>query len=144
MNLYLINLCINLYLHIRRYSSNSLILREAQLASDPNDSSLLARIAGAKGKLFDTKLSIIKVGCDFMSAFSASGLCWVLFRSSINEGLITVGSLVSALISIRSILRHQQPIFCLLYTSDAADDTPCVDLGGRRIIKKKKTTEVYT
>ena len=23
---------------------------------------------------------------------------------------------------------------CLLYTSDAADDTPCVDLGGRRII----------
>eukprot|EP00831_Metopus_contortus_P054465 TRINITY_DN45859_c0_g1_i1.p1 TRINITY_DN45859_c0_g1~~TRINITY_DN45859_c0_g1_i1.p1 ORF type:complete len:262 (+),score=60.49 TRINITY_DN45859_c0_g1_i1:148-933(+) len=28
---------------------------------------------------------------------------------------------------------------CLLYTSDAADDTPCVDLGGRRIIKKKKT-----
>ena len=26
--------------------------------------------------------------------------------------------------------------FCLLYTSDAADDTPCVDLGGRRIIKK--------
>ncbi len=26
---------------------------------------------------------------------------------------------------------------CLLYTPDAADDTPCVDLGGRRIIKKK-------
>ena len=28
---------------------------------------------------------------------------------------------------------------CLLYTSDAADDMQCVDLGGRRIIKKKKT-----
>ena len=27
---------------------------------------------------------------------------------------------------------------CLLYTSDAADDMQCVDLGGRRIIKKKK------
>ena len=26
---------------------------------------------------------------------------------------------------------------CLLYTSDAADDMQCVDLGGRRIIKKK-------
>ena len=26
--------------------------------------------------------------------------------------------------------------FCLLYTSDAADDMQCVDLGGRRIIKK--------
>ena len=28
---------------------------------------------------------------------------------------------------------------CLLYTSDAADDLLCVDLGGRRIIKKKTT-----
>mgnify|MGYP003687765245 CR=1 FL=1 len=27
---------------------------------------------------------------------------------------------------------------CLLYTSDAADDMQCVDLGGRRIIKKCK------
>ena len=27
---------------------------------------------------------------------------------------------------------------CLLYTSDAADDLLWVDLGGRRIIKKKK------
>ena len=27
---------------------------------------------------------------------------------------------------------------CLLHTSDAADDLLCVDLGGRRIIKKKK------
>src|SRR5450756_2100589 len=27
---------------------------------------------------------------------------------------------------------------CLLYTSDAADDLLCVDLGGRRIIKKQK------
>ena len=31
-----------------------------------------------------------------------------------------------------------QPVLCLLYTSDAADDLLCVDLGGRRIIKKKK------
>ena len=28
---------------------------------------------------------------------------------------------------------------CLLYTSDAADDLLCVDLGGRRNIKKKNT-----
>ena len=28
---------------------------------------------------------------------------------------------------------------CLLYTSDAADDLLCVDLGGRRIIKKKES-----
>ena len=30
------------------------------------------------------------------------------------------------------------PQTCLLYTSDAADDLLCVDLGGSRIIKKKK------
>ena len=37
---------------------------------------------------------------------------------------------------------------CLLYTSDAADDLLCVDLGGRRIIKKKtkklNTTRIVT
>eukprot|EP00831_Metopus_contortus_P084709 TRINITY_DN9683_c0_g1_i2.p1 TRINITY_DN9683_c0_g1~~TRINITY_DN9683_c0_g1_i2.p1 ORF type:complete len:139 (+),score=46.91 TRINITY_DN9683_c0_g1_i2:56-472(+) len=38
----------------------------------------------------------------------------------------------------------QHPWICLLYTSDAADDTPCVDLGGRRIIKKKKKKRRYT
>ena len=30
---------------------------------------------------------------------------------------------------------------CLLYTSDAADERSSVDLGGRRIIKKKKNRE---
>src|SRR5680860_1851107 len=33
---------------------------------------------------------------------------------------------------------YERLIGCLLYTSDAADDLLCVDLGGRRIIKKKK------
>ena len=33
---------------------------------------------------------------------------------------------------------------CLLYTSDAADDLLCVDLGGRRIIKKKNTQRAST
>ena len=31
---------------------------------------------------------------------------------------------------------------CLLYTSDAADERSSVDLGGRRIIKKKNNSEV--
>src|SRR5665811_1595065 len=31
---------------------------------------------------------------------------------------------------------------CLLYTSDAADDLTRVDLGGRRIIKKKKKKQI--
>ena len=32
---------------------------------------------------------------------------------------------------------------CLLYTSDAADERSSVDLGGRRIIKKKKQYDMY-
>ena len=32
-----------------------------------------------------------------------------------------------------------RPNSCLLYTSDAADERSSVDLGGRRIIKKKKS-----
>src|SRR5665648_664011 len=32
---------------------------------------------------------------------------------------------------------HQVYYLCLLYTSDAADEEDSVDLGGRRIIKKK-------
>ena len=36
-----------------------------------------------------------------------------------------------------------KPIFiCLLYTSDAADERSSVDLGGRRIIKKKKKNKI--
>ena len=31
---------------------------------------------------------------------------------------------------------------CLLYTSDAADERSSVDLGGRRIIKKKKMIKI--
>ena len=31
---------------------------------------------------------------------------------------------------------------CLLYTSDAADERSSVDLGGRRIIKKKNTVKI--
>ena len=34
----------------------------------------------------------------------------------------------------------QQLKDCLLYTSDAADERSSVDLGGRRIIKKKKSS----
>ena len=37
-------------------------------------------------------------------------------------------------------LRVHNEATCLLYTSDAADDLLCVDLGGRRIIQKKKKT----
>src|SRR5678810_243403 len=39
---------------------------------------------------------------------------------------------------IERIARRVHSLTCLLYTSDAADERSSVDLGGRRIIKKKK------
>ena len=33
---------------------------------------------------------------------------------------------------------------CLLYTSDAADERSSVDLGGRRIIKKKNNADAWS
>ena len=50
----------------------------------------------------------------------------------------------SALLSVAMPARRQptsddgKGAACLLYTSDAADERSSVDLGGRRIIKKKK------
>ena len=40
----------------------------------------------------------------------------------------------------RTRAADDQCLHCLLYTSDAADERSSVDLGGRRIIKKKKQT----
>ena len=48
------------------------------------------------------------------------------------------------LVKIRQEAGVKAPEFiylCLLYTSDAADERSSVDLGGRRIIKKKKTVK---
>ena len=36
-----------------------------------------------------------------------------------------------------------EDLLCLLYTSDAADEEDSVDLGGRRILKKKKENKVH-
>ena len=45
------------------------------------------------------------------------------------------GTLLGFTVAQRDITRLKD---CLLYTSDAADERSSVDLGGRRIIKKKK------
>ena len=58
----------------------------------------------------------------------------VLYRLDINQP-----DLSSSKIIIDSIDGTLDPFLCacLLYTSDAADERSSVDLGGRRIIKKK-------
>mgnify|MGYP003380861083 CR=1 FL=1 len=53
------------------------------------------------------------------------------------QTLLTKENLESEISSkLESIFENNMP--CLLYTSDAADERSSVDLGGRRIIKKKK------
>ena len=52
--------------------------------------------------------------------------------------------LVSMAVFIAGSLLGSLNYICLLYTSDAADERSSVDLGGRRIIKKKKKREIST
>ena len=58
----------------------------------------------------------------------------------INEGFIPTfaqGGTTDAMLLLVDAEFYIMCTSCLLYTSDAADDLLCVDLGGRRIIKKK-------
>ena len=45
--------------------------------------------------------------------------------------------MISMVDGMLNVLIDDLSVPCLLYTSDAADDLLCVDLGGRRVIKKK-------
>ena len=69
------------------------------------------------------------------------GLGDVYKRQPTGSSLMTaVGSMSNPCLAARSatILSYcLMSNFCLLYTSDAADERSSVDLGGRRIIKKK-------
>ena len=42
----------------------------------------------------------------------------------------------------KDLIKGDDASTCLLYTSDAADERSSVDLGGRRIIKKKKNDKI--
>ena len=61
--------------------------------------------------------------------------CFQLKRCREDRGLGRV--LVAVQETGAQALQAQDSRLCLLYTSDAADDLPCVDLAGRRIIKTK-------
>src|SRR5450756_2460634 len=54
---------------------------------------------------------------------------WISF-----DGLVV---LLCSSPTLQTVASNDMTSTCLLYTSDAADDLLCVDLGGRRIIKKK-------
>ena len=52
-------------------------------------------------------------------------------------GVVTIGALLGMAAHLEG-----KGISCLLYTSDAADERSSVDLGGRRLIKKKQRTHM--
>ena len=58
---------------------------------------------------------------------------WILYDPGLNKNTYILWLLPILIFLIGGAIIYKS---CLLYTSDAADDTPCVDLGGRRIIKK--------
>ena len=60
-------------------------------------------------------------------------------------GLLVLGGVVVGMqAAVAYELEHIDLNACLLYTSDAADDLLCVDLGGRRVIKKKHNKQQTT
>ena len=73
------------------------------------------------------------------------GLGDVYKRQLLFSVLFPVVKLISSLAFIYNPALQQNRFIrfmvCLLYTSDAADERSSVDLGGRRIIKKKKIIE---
>src|SRR5665648_1277996 len=58
-------------------------------------------------------------------------------KNKFEKTLSDVGITQKALTNVNPRLRMTTLYACLLYTSDAADEEDSVDLGGRRIIKKK-------
>ena len=69
------------------------------------------------------------------------GLGDVYKRQIVALAAVSGGSVDPTLAAIAGLvaagLTHGTRMVCLLYTSDAADERSSVDLGGRRIIKKK-------
>mgnify|MGYP003378143573 CR=1 FL=1 len=71
-----------------------------------------------------------------MEEIKASGRCRSIGVSNFQpHHLKRLADETGTVPSVNQIEGH--PYFCLLYTSDAADERSSVDLGGRRLIKKK-------
>ena len=57
-------------------------------------------------------------------------------RQAMENFTVTINCFLKEVLMVLPLIPLQRT--CLLYTSDAADERSSVDLGGRRIIKKKK------
>ena len=66
------------------------------------------------------------------SRLTGGGRSWLPFSAWVGEK-----PLVRSVLELMGHIGETRSWGCLKYTSDAADDIQSVDLGGRRIIKKK-------
>src|SRR5450756_2045782 len=108
-------------------------IEEASMAQSPRSVGrrLVGRIGRSRLAIF---LAILGPGLISAAADNDAGgiTTWSVIGARYGYSLLWL------LLLITPILAVTQEMGCLLYTSDAADDLLCVDLGGRRIIKKKK------
>src|SRR5450756_3231237 len=114
-------------------------------SSDPESPGLARGAIGLREVLFQSVTHMapaaavafsIPAGASF--AAGALPLATVLALIACLFVALSIGELARHLPSAGSFYTYaSKGIHCLLYTSDAADDLLCVDLGGRRIIKKK-------
>src|SRR5659263_213828 len=73
---------------------------------------------------------------DILSLYLVSLLSSIIAVSALDSLYVRTVTRIDADL-VTHIYKERHHNGCLLYTSDAADDLLCVDLGGRRIIKKK-------
>ena len=92
---------------------------------------VLNREVGIRGHGLLTHVGIFELpGMDRLIYLSDSG---VVVYPDVYQKL----EIIKNAVAVARLFGLAEPKVCLLYTSDAADDLLCVDLGGRRIIKKK-------
>ena len=95
------------------------------------------------GIYFGTDVGVFYTNVDYQN----DGTGWVLFGPDLPHISIRdldinyVANKIRASLPGRGVWEHDLYCPCLLYTSDAADERSSVDLGGRRIIKKKHKTK---
>src|SRR5665648_338744 len=81
---------------------------------------------------------IYKLGISWNEIFEGRPIS-VIRKASLGGVNITILTPNLSIFEKLKRLWRNELLSCLLYTSDAADEEDSVDLGGRRIIKKKKT-----
>ena len=87
---------------------------------------------------FVRKLMLIKYSRAFLAFPGGFGTMDELFEA-LTWGQLGIQSKPIGLLNVAGFYNPLLAMICLLYTSDAADERSSGDLGGRRIIKKKKT-----